>query len=309
MSRPLRSLNHGEYGYARRTKCPCDDCRAARTRFAKRAKLDKARGIERRVSAEAARAHVQELLDQGVQPIQIAHAAGIADSQVRNLMGIGGNEPAGHLLRPTHEKLMAVTYDDAITQSALVSSIGIRRRVQALEYIGYTKMQMAERLGVSETMMYSYLRAERTFVPTVQRIHEMYLAMRETSGDNERVRLQAYRRNYFPPMCWDDETIDDPDTKPYPAACVVVECTRRATKTMSLCGEHLRDVRALRGDQSPRAYGMALKKLAGRRLLDGPRIRKEIRDLRAVGYTEPGQVAYRLGKTKEYVERIWEETA
>jgi hypothetical protein len=305
MSRPRRQIGHGIYAWAKKEKCSCEPCRKVRSAYAKRLAYDHATGAGRKVDAEPIRKHLLRLLEHGGRA-QVANAIGIYPSVLDNIVeGKPGKGPAKFVHRPTAEKIVAATPAMVAAQPRLMSGVGLWRRIQALEYMGYSKSMIAAELGHSETQIFGYLKTTSTWSTTIETMHEVYVRLRDVPGTSERAKFSAYRNDWKPPMCWDDETIDDPETKPYPAACVAWECTRPVVKH-SLCKQHREFVRQRRGFEKNRYYGEAVRALRGRELQDSDRLRQEIRQLRAIGFATPAEVAYRLGKTKEYIEKHWE---
>ena len=299
--RPAKA-NHGDYGYARRHKCPCEPCRAGVSRYQKKYNYDRARGISRRLPAEPVRRHIQSLLDQGIYEHQISAAAGLSHTMVKNTMrGVMGKPRPEMLLRPTVEKILGVTYEKAAAVPTRVSSIGVIRRVQALEYLGIPKSVMAKQLGVSESMVHQYVSQPEVLTSTRDAVHAMYVALRDTPGTLEYTRWRAYRRDFKPPMSWDDETIDDPETVPHPAACVVAQCTRPAHK-WSCCKWHQREIYQMNG-ASGRKYKKTVQRLGQRRPNNMPRTVREIADLRALQVSD-ADIAKHLGITLDYIQKL-----
>lgn len=307
MSRPKRTT-HGDYGYARKQRCYCEPCTIASRKYVKQLQVDHARGIKRRVDADLVRRHVNDLLEMGVHQHQISRAAGIAHTVLVNIMRGATcgwtDEPAKYVLRPTALALLGVSYEDAMEVRTLVPSIGIHRRIQALEYLGHAKSTIARELGVSESQVHLYLKRDRAYSDTIPMIHEVYVRMRKTAGTSNYARWQAYRNNWASPMCWDDETIDDPEAVPVGQVCVVSACSR-SVYLHNLCKAHHTDVRERGGYKETRRYKQVVERL-GKDIRDPKRLRAELADLKEMGLT-PVEAAARLGSGPTYVEKIWSE--
>lgn len=300
---------HGTYAYGRRIKCKCQPCRAAVSKYQKGYNVDRARGIKRRLPAEPVRAHIQELLDAGVQPCQIYNAAGVAETVYDHLMnGTQGRPPAEVVYAHTAERFLAVEWGDAVEGFALVDSIGIRRRFQALQYRGHTATAIAEAVGVSVAAIYQQMHSERCKTITLAAFHEGYLLLRDHDGTGEHARWAAYRKGWFPPMSWDDETIDDPETKPYPPACIFGDC-RKPAASMNLCRAHHDAVSRAGGLKEPKRFRPMVKKLGEQMSIhDRQRLVEEIRELRSYGLDTHEQVADRLGLAKTTVQKAWRDS-
>lgn len=301
MSRP-RQTTHGDYGYAKRFACPCPPCRQAERRYVKGLHLDHARGIKRRVDATPVREHVQGLLDLGLASHQISSAAGIAPTVLKNLMeGTAGRGPAEHVLRPTEEKILAVTWQSASEFVQLVPADGVIRRLQALEYVGHAKTRIADELDVTFGIIHFYHKQKMVRTTTVASVHEVYVRLRDEPGTSVSTMWKARRRAWLPPMCWDDETIDDPYAKPGQAVCIVTGCVRGAA-SYSLCEHHRRAVRDKGGFERVRNFKVAVDSLTStatpRQLLV-----ENVLELR--GDYSAEDVARRFDITASQVERIW----
>lgn len=97
-----------------------------------------------------------------------------------------------------------------------VNAIGSRRRIQALAAIGWTQRHIAEQSGIDPRALNRILWARaRVTGDTAAAIAGTYEALWDKPGPNERVRADAARRDWSPPMAWDDGDIDDPNGRPY----------------------------------------------------------------------------------------------
>jgi hypothetical protein len=297
MSRPARAT-HGDYGYARKHRCQCLPCLTAQRRYAKGLNFDHARGVARRIDAAPVRAHLQWLLDGGARRHEIARAAGLADSVLKNiLVGKPGKGPAEYVLRPTAEKILALNHVDG-----LMSAVGLRRRIEALEYLGHTKAQIGEAMGVTESWIFELLKLERVKATTVHALDEVYRQMSLSAGSSERIRWRAYRRGFVGPMCWDEDTIDDPTAEPAGAMCVA-NCSR-PVHASNLCETHYVAVRRMGGLRQARYFRPTVLRLRERQVQDPGRLRSDIAELKALGYS-PQRAAARLNRSFYYVEKVW----
>jgi hypothetical protein len=103
-----------------------------------------------------------------------------------------------------------------------VDAAGTRRRLRALAALGYTQAYLIGRLGMAPTMTYKLWDERRGGVSavTARKAAALYdeLSMTpppDTYG-SERVRREAARRGWAPPLAWCDDTIDDPGAQPEP---------------------------------------------------------------------------------------------
>lgn len=99
----------------------------------------------------------------------------------------------------------------------LVSSIGVRRRCQALQRLGWSLSQIAERAGWDSPQALQYAKRNQSIIKrTHERVAAVYEELSMTippfSSGSVRARNRAIRLGYAPPLAWDD--IDDPNEHP-----------------------------------------------------------------------------------------------
>lgn len=312
MTRPIRSLEHGEYGFARREKCHCEPCRAACRAYQKRRDYDAVIGNLRRVDAAPARDHVQQLLDAGVTYHQIAAATEgkVFQSQIRNLIEGNAVKEVSWIYPHTEDALFEVTYDKAMARSfTFVPAVGVHRRLQALRRAGYNLQMIADRLGITYSAVYRYMLVDRVRTTTLDAVTKVYDEMHMTTGPDEREMWIAYRRDWPPAMAWDDETIDNPNAEPDMSSvvCIVAKCTRSIRK-MGLCDAHFRRVAERNVLDRPQRFREAVTRLDSRQAHGRDLLIQQLTELREMGYT-PVRAAQRLKRSQEYIEKVWKETA
>lgn len=305
MGRPANG--HGSYSYGRRHDCDCEACELAVSRYQKRYNLDRGRGIKRRLPAEPLRAKVQQLYDEGVRPHQIHATLGISSGVLRHIMvGTRGRPPASLVERPTYEKFMALRLEDCLAVPTLVDSIGVVRRIHALQFLGYGPNDIAEGVGVSVSMIYQYLRAQQCLSTTVSAVHDAYVQMRNGHGQSAHSYWKARREGWPPPGAWDDETIDLYLAEPHETRCVVEDC-HRAVEKASLCAYHHRAAVVGGAFRGPDARHYREVVLSMRSTVDPDGKRSSVVELAELGLDKQG-VIERTGLRRDYVERVWRES-
>jgi hypothetical protein len=94
----------------------------------------------------------------------------------------------------------------------LIDPTGTRRRIQALNRLGWTWQEIATGCGKSsKEWVGEVLKSERVHSTTVDSVARLYAERSMTIPDGKqraRVRNTAAARGYHPPLAWDD--IDDP---------------------------------------------------------------------------------------------------
>ena len=194
--------------------CRCTPCRQSNTaRAAKRRKrIAYGRHQPRLTDATAARKHLLHLRAQGIPAHVVGTAAGVSRGVVQHIAAGTRTQ----INSPTADRILAVTADAALATK--VPAIGAHRRLQALTYIGWTNVQIEERMAAGVTMTSWILRHDRITQDLHRRVQEVYDALwNQPPPDaygNRRAAARARTRGWAPPLAWDDDEIDSPDTRP-----------------------------------------------------------------------------------------------
>ncbi|MFW5415061.1 hypothetical protein J0910_00505 [Nocardiopsis sp. CNT-189] len=166
---------------------------------------------------EQVRARVRALEAAGHTRRSIATAAGLADETVQ------------HLMSPKARQVKAFVADAILAadpwsaSAGYLPAIGATRRLQALAALGWTIQDAAAHTGLASSTIAEIRRGGHRHVqaPTHRAIVAAYdqLSMRRplaTPGAAV-TRGKAARRNWAPPLAWDDDSIDDPAAVPHTA--------------------------------------------------------------------------------------------
>lgn len=168
-----------------------------------------ARGIPNQVPAQPATEIIQRLLSIGFTLHSIAAAAGVSVSAVRQIChGTYANANIDVVSR-----IVAVTHKPVPAQSGQrVPSIGVGRRVHALQAIGWTRGDIGSRLGVSGSAVTAYTHRFRLSYEVWKAVADLYEQMSGAAGPSEISRWRA--KGFAPPLAWEGLDIDDPDRMP-----------------------------------------------------------------------------------------------
>lgn len=216
---------HGLTGYKIR-RCKCSVCRAANRAYVKQRARKIGYGTwNPLVSAEPARAHVKQLMTDGLGYKRIAALASVSVSTVSSLLyGKPGRKPTGRLRPEVAAKLLQVRANlDNAAAARPVDATGTRRRLQALVAVGWPQTQLANRLGMTPTNFGRMLAVHDEVIARTARaviaLYDELWDQEPTTSKSSRARALNYAaaRNWLPPMAWDDDTIDLP-TPPKPSA-------------------------------------------------------------------------------------------
>lgn len=180
--------------------CPdCRDAGAARART--RTRLIAYGQWEGLLDAADTIAHIQRLLDAGMSRNAIAERSGAAQTVVCRLAS--GVQKTVH--SATARKILAV--QAVLPPTAVVSSLGAARRLQALMAAGWDSVTLAPLLGTSVNQVRRWRwRSQQTMRFDVhQRIAVLYRRLESQQGPSEKARRAAYAQGYVPPIHWDDD--------------------------------------------------------------------------------------------------------
>ena len=98
-----------------------------------------------------------------------------------------------------------------ITRS--IDNTGFIRRIRALQAMGWSFNDIAQRIGIPRTCLTAKTRNHtRVYVSTFRRMVAVYDELSMIPGPSIRSINAAKRNGWAPPLAWDD--IDDPDERP-----------------------------------------------------------------------------------------------
>lgn len=184
--------------------CRCSPCRAliAQRRLS---------GVASRVPVGLIRAHVDELTNAGFS----AHAIGVATGLGPRTANLSGKQ---HVSARVANTLLAVSVASLIADDRLyMRSRGAQRRIQALATLGWSQRRLAERIGLTQEHIWSFL--ANPLIPTRwhRAIGELYEELWDTrpaaatpsqrAGINTVIR-RAAANGWLPPLAWDDIDLD-----------------------------------------------------------------------------------------------------
>lgn len=198
----------------------CEQCRVAFRAYQRKNNFDKANGRPRLVSTDEPRAHVRRLIEAGMSVERIADLSGVGRHTIQSLL----TSPRRRMRADNADALVATS--PSPEGSGLVRSIGTRRRIEALGWLGWSMpaiVATATRLDPAAKITYSGLRqvtSDRPEMVRVRTAHAVALAFEELCMTPPRadrqaaqVRNRARRKGWLSPLAWDD--IDDPDAEPW----------------------------------------------------------------------------------------------
>lgn len=160
------------------------------------------------------RTHIRKLEDAGHTRRAISLAAGLNE------------HTAAYIMRPETTCVSSYTanailsVDPWATPVGFVPAIGTMRRLQALAALGWSARSVMERSGISEGSLHTIRRGERRYVEiaTHRKVTAVYdalsMALPPETRASRATRAKAAKKEWPPPMAWDDLGIDDPAAEP-----------------------------------------------------------------------------------------------
>lgn len=164
--------------------------------------------------AAAARRHAKKLHAAGMTIRQISRRANLTEASLRDIF-YGRTK---RIRAEVQESVIAIQPEPTRWGKHILVT-GTRRRLQALNAIGYSYADLAARLGITEYAVRWDLNSPTEFVSTARaaQVRRLYQQLADTLPANPQLRVlrNAARKGWLPPICWDDDTIDDPNAMPY----------------------------------------------------------------------------------------------
>lgn len=175
------------------------------------------------VDSAPARARVAELKEQGIGQHAIAEGTGLHKTTLARVMR------RDRIWSTTADAILGFTPRVADLKARVkIDGTGTRRRLRALNAIGWTNTQLALRLGCSAENVrgivaaYDSLNGHVT-AGTARKVAALYDELWDQAppapdayhrAENEKCKRRAAARGWAPPLAWDDATIDDPTAEP-----------------------------------------------------------------------------------------------
>ncbi|WP_404974847.1 hypothetical protein [[Kitasatospora] papulosa] len=139
------------------------------------------------------------------------------------LWGDTGHGPGEKVSRETAEVVLGYWPKMAdFPDNARIDPTGTRRRIDALEVLGFGRLFVADRIGMPKASFSRALRSDRITAQVARAVMGVYEEMWNQRPEDhgvlgwvaDRTRRSAQARGLFDPWAWDDDTIDDPSAVP-----------------------------------------------------------------------------------------------
>lgn len=161
------------------------------------------------VDPTATTKHLTALGNLGWTASLIASAAGVAASVVRDYR----RNPERPARKATAEAILSVPL--ASPPAKLVDPAGTRRRTEALQFAGWPRKVIEQRIGVAELSLGQALRRGVVTVRMAGLVERFYAEHNNIPGPSRAVARLAQRRGYSPAIAWEYTDIDNPKARPF----------------------------------------------------------------------------------------------
>jgi hypothetical protein len=165
-------------------------------------------GKEDLVDATPAGDHIKYLQSIGMKPVMIARAAG---TSARTILG-ARNGDFKRLRRKVSDAILAVD-GRPHPQQILILNVGCRRRLEALQYNGWSSQQLATHMGIGNgSRIREFMSAPVIKWDTHRRVQALFDELWDQDGGTLKSKKHAQRHGFVPALAWND--IDDPKDTP-----------------------------------------------------------------------------------------------
>jgi hypothetical protein len=121
----------------------------------------------------------------------------------------------GTMSHAVSEAILRLPLEEAHPPNRMVDPTGTRRRIEALNYRGWSRAVLAKRMGMGSASLSTMLRTGRVTSRTASRVTAVFAELADCEGPSDQVALRAQLAGYQPPMAWEYADIDDPKAKPF----------------------------------------------------------------------------------------------
>lgn len=208
---------------------------------------------------DAVVAHLRSLSDAGLGYRRVGELAGVCRQTVYAII-YDGVRPMG----ATAAKLLAVTPGMG-PSPRWTPALGTVRQLRAMRALGWTNVDLGSATGIDWHSISQIALGRRAAVRpgSAAAVADVYAELAELPQPLPASRGRAIARKslWFPPLAWDDETIDDPAALP----CLLPPVAR-VDRDLELLVQHV--VAGHPVEPTPEARAEIVRRMRGRRLAD-----------------------------------------
>ncbi|KAF0963484.1 hypothetical protein MLGJGCBP_03384 [Rhodococcus sp. T7] len=195
-----------------------------------------ARRVDTSVDTVDVRYHINALMCAGMTTALIADLASVPVATIRSLRSTSTRTTTSVIA----DAILSITFRPSRGRD-LTPAVGARRRLRALNAMGYGDSSLAHRLNVEVDVVTSM--PEKGLIPSElwEAVDEIYDELSMRPGPDADLREQARAEGLVPPLGWDDDEIDNPKARSH----------ERERATGAVAVDEVVIVRRLSGEQVP----------------------------------------------------------
>lgn len=163
------------------------------------------------VNADRAFERLVELRDAGWSRDALAAAFDLSPCVIERIR----NRQRTKIRPETERKILFGTLDPRrIPGHLLIPSAGTQRRIQALNFMGWSYPDLARESGLAPHVFDRAQHRQRVNAGLAATVADVYDRLWRRPGPTVSTATRARRHGRHGPLAWDDETIDDPRARP-----------------------------------------------------------------------------------------------
>jgi plasmid maintenance system antidote protein VapI len=213
---PRANHQHGTAIAYTHDACRCPQCTEAHRQNAAHTRKQKAYGryTQHHRNPDKARQHIQNLKQAGMSYNQQAKLTGLTVDTIKR---IARNQPRT-ITHTTEARILQLNPGQANPETTYINPTGTARRIQALTTQGWDQHTLARELGIPHPQLTHILHYNRRVTQALaNQARDLYDQLWNQTPPltpaSKMARTAARKNGWLPPMCWDDELLDDPDHK------------------------------------------------------------------------------------------------
>lgn len=214
---------HAASGYCYHTHgCRCAGCTVTAQNYQERRRKLIAYGRwTGLIDGDTTREHLAALRASGMGIRRVAELTGLAEIHLRTI----ASGEVERVQERTQTAILALEPGN-VSEGAFIDATGTKRRLQALCYVGWTWVAIADELGIFAANVSRLIHHDKVTKRFAGQVAAMYDRVWDqtppaTEVGRKRARNRAKKAGWVGPLDWDDDTIDNPDALPAVTEAVV----------------------------------------------------------------------------------------
>jgi transcriptional regulator with XRE-family HTH domain len=185
------------------------------------------------VPAAETAAHLEALRAAGISYERTAELTGLYATTVRGVAQRFRRNPNAQVSRMVADSIQRLQLSkplDYVEDGAQVPLFGVTRRLQALARLGYTSDDLGARLNMTPPHLRRLARGGLHMTvraDTFKKVAALYDQLWDRPGPSRTTADRSAAKGWALPLCWNDDTIDDPSAKPFPGGRRTASFTER----------------------------------------------------------------------------------